>query len=155
MLEIVKNELQAAGVNEVDAKGVFYISEKNPKLFPGSVYGFFVALSEEEALVFFDEANGRNSSNLKTFKQFKIIKDDFYPIYWGKDKSIGKRPYEHLRNPKGTGSIRLETYQSLALKKIHCIAIVVDDNAKLESYLQRKFPHLLMTKTKKHDANTI
>lgn len=106
MLEIVKNELNAAGVREVDATGEFSLSDNKPKLFPGGVYGFFVELTKEEAKAFFSEASDRNAIYLKSFDQFKPIKDSFYPIYWGKDKSIGKRPYEHLKNPKGTGSGR-------------------------------------------------
>jgi len=152
MLEIVKNELSVAGVREVGATGEFSLSDSKPKLFPGGVYGFFVELTEEEAKAFFTEASDRNAIYLESFDQFKPIKDSFYPIYWGKDKSIGKRPYEHLKNPKGTGSIRLSTYHSLVNKRIHSIAIIVDNNDKLESHLQNKFPHLLLTKTEQYNA---
>jgi len=152
MFEIVKNELKAAGVNQVDASGEFFLSDSMPKLFPGGVYGFFVELSEEEAKKFFNEASERNSASLDSFGKFKPIKDNFYPIYWGKDKSIGKRPYEHLKNSKGTGSIRLSTYRSLENKKIHSITIIVDDNDKLENHLQNQFPHLLLTKTEQYNA---
>lgn len=154
MIEIVKNELSVAGVREVGITGEFDLLDKNnkPKLFPGGVYGFFVELTEEEAKAFFTETSNRNAIYLESFDQFKPIKDCFYPVYWGKDKSIGKRPYEHLKNPKGTGSIQLGTYASLENKRIHCIAIVVNDNDKLESHLQNKFPHLLKTTTKQYNA---
>jgi len=152
MLEIVKNELTVVGVSQVEATGEFSLSDSEPKLFPGGVYGFFVELSDKEAREFFNEATERNTTFTKSFDKFNPIKDSFYPIYWGKDKSIGKRPYEHLKNPKGTGSIRLSTYQSLKNKRIHSIAIVVDDNDKLERHLQTKFPHLLLTKTEQYNA---
>jgi len=152
MLEIVKNELKLAGVIEVEATGKFFLSDSKPKLFPGGVYGFFVELSEKEVQEFFNEAIERKASNLKSVSDFKVIKDNLYPIYWGKDKSIGKRPYEHLKNYKGTGSIRLETYKSLVNKQIHSIAIVVDNNNKLERHLQKRFPHLLLTKTEQYNA---
>ena len=153
MIKIVKQELNAAGVKEVSAEGTFTLSEDKPKLFSGGVYGFFVELSNEEAKDFFEEASKRNTLYLKSFSQFMPIKDSFYPIYWGKDKSIGKRPYEHLKNPKGTGSIRLNTYKSLKNKTIHSLTIVVDDNEKFENHLQNKFPHLLLTKTEQYNAN--
>ena len=152
MLEIIKNELSAAGVNEVGATGSFFLNEDKPKLFPGSVYGFFVKLSGEESKKFFNEALKRNATCLESPEKFKPIKDSFYPIYWGKDKSIGKRPYEHLNNPKGTGSIRLSTYKSLKNKRIYSVAIIVNDNDKLEKHLQNKFPHLLLTKTEQYNA---
>ena len=152
MIEIVKSELEAAGVKQVDANGEFLLSDSKPTLFPGGVYGFFVELSEEEAQAFFDEASERNAAYLDSFEKFQPIQDCLYPIYWGKDKSIGKRPYEHLNDPKGTGSIRLSTYYSLVNKRIHSIAIVVDNNDRLESHLQNKFPHLLLTKTAQHNA---
>jgi len=152
MFHIVKNELEKAGVKQVDANGEFSLSDSKPKLFPGGVYGFFVELSKEDARAFFNEASKRNAANLSSFEEFKPIKGNFYPIYWGKDKSIGKRPYEHLGNPKGTGSIRLSTYKSLEKKQIHTFVIIVDDNEKLESHLQKNFPHLLLTKTEQFKA---
>ena len=146
MLNFIKSEFSNAGVNEVPAVGEFSLSDDNPKLFPGGVYGFFVVLTQDEAKSFFDEASERRATFIDSAEKFKPIKDNIYPIYWGKDKSIGKRPYEHLKNPKGTGSIRLSTYSSLAGKKIQSIAVVVDDNEKLELHLQEKYPHLLLTK---------
>jgi len=152
MLEIIKKELVPAGVKQVEASGKFFLHDSKPKLFPGGVYGFFVTLSEDEAQCFFNEALKRNAANFKLIEEFKPISNSSYPIYWGKDKSIGKRPYEHLGDPKGTGSIRLSTYKSLLNKEIHTVTIVVDDNKKLECHLQSKFPHLLKTKTEQFNA---
>lgn len=152
MIDFMKKELKSAGVKEVNAMGEFHLSDKSPKLFPGAVYGFFAEFTKCEAKEFFDEATKRASSYLDSFEKFKPIKDSIYPIYWGKDKSIGKRPYEHLRNPKGTGSIRLSTYKALENKKIISATVVVDDNDKFESHLQSKYPHLLLTKTAQHNG---
>ena len=152
MLEIVKSEFASAGVREVAAVGKFLLSDCKPKLFPGSVYGFFVNLSRKEAKEFFDEARQRQALYTDDFSDFQPIKDDYYPIYWGKDKALGKRPHEHLKDPKGTGSIRLSTYRSLRGKEIHSIVVIVDDNEKLENHLQKMYPHLLLTKTAQHNS---
>jgi hypothetical protein len=151
-LEIIKNELSVSGVNEVEATGEFSLLEAKPVLFPGSVYGFFVELTDEEAKAFYKEALSRKANAIDVFDKFKPIRDNLYPIYWGKDKSIGKRPYEHLKDPKGTGSIRLSTYTTLHDKRIQCVSIIVDDNQKFEGHLQRKYPHLLLTKTVQFNA---
>jgi hypothetical protein len=152
MLEIIKRELKFSGCNEVNAVGEFSLSEHKPILFPGGVYGFFVELTKKEAVGFYQEAYDRQATFVESLDKFKPIKDNFYPIYWGKDKSIGKRPYEHLKDPKGTGSIRLSTYKSLKDKRIISITIIVDNNDKFETHLQNKFPHLLLTKTAQHNT---
>lgn len=152
-LSIVKDELQNAGVSEVPAVGEFILGSANPELFPGGVYGFFVELQPDEATAFYNEASERNAAFIKSREAFKPIKDNFYPIYWGKDKSIGKRPYEHIKNPKGTGAIRLSTYRTLIGKKIYNFTVVVNDSERLERYLQNKFPHLLLTKTAQYISN--
>lgn len=151
-LSIIREQLSLADVSEVPAVGAFKLCDETPKLFPGSVYGFFVELTPEEVKALFEEAQNRSATFISSLENFKPIKDNYYPIYWGKDKSIGKRPYEHIKNPKGTGAIRLSTYKSLHGKTIHSLAIVVDDNDKLENYLQRKYPHLLLTKTEQYIA---
>ncbi|EHH2490117.1 hypothetical protein CGH86_23305 [Vibrio parahaemolyticus] len=152
MYEIIRKELEKIDVREVIASGTFTLETPKPQLFPGSIYGFAVELSECEAENFFNEAEERGANFLKSFDSFNPIEGNLYPIYWGKDKSLGKRPYEHLGDPKGTGAIRLSTYSSLKNKTIHTVVVVVDDNDKLERHLQRKYPHLLLTKTKQHNA---
>ncbi len=68
---------------------------------------------------FSTEAKDRGENLLKSFDNFNSIDGNLYPIYWG------KRPYEHLDNPKGTGSIRLSTYDSLKNKTIHTVVVMV------------------------------
>ena len=153
IISFVKRELDDAGVSEVSACGEFKPSDSGRVLFPGGVYGFFANLSNEEAQVCLNEARNRNSLNCVDESKFKPVLDNWHPIYWGKDRSIGMRPYQHLNNPSGTGSIRLSTYESLRDKDCACIAIVVDDFEKLESYMQDRFPHLLKTTNAVHTAS--
>ena len=151
-LSIVKDELQNAGVLEVPAVGEFILGSASPELFPGGVYGFFVELQPDEATAFYNEAFNRGTASISSREAFKPIKDNFYPIYWGKDKSIGKRAYDHIKNPDGNGVIRLATYNSLNGKVIHIFTMIVDDYKKLEIHLQNKYPHLLLTTKPKHIA---
>ena len=152
LLSAMRAVLHREGIPEVPASGEFYLSSLSTVMFPGAVYGFAARLSESERLALFEEAQKRGLSRLESVSSFKPIEDDLYPIYWGKDKQLGARPHQHLQNPVGTGAIRLSTYKSLSGKAIACTVLVVSDFVRAEFAIQRAFPDLLKTTTKKHIA---
>lgn len=146
IIEIIKKEMEEIQVSEEQGFNSFKLTDKKIILFPGAVYSFFAILTEEEASSLYDEAKEKNTLNINDCKNFKPLFDNVYPLYWGKDKYIGKRLYEHLTNPKGNGVIRLSKYNTLKDKQLYCYFVVVNDFSKLESHLQQKFPHILSTK---------
>ena len=148
--EAMKRVLANSGILEVPACGEFVLPSVKTTLFPGGVYGFGVCLSQEERQALFEEARNRGSARLADLEQFKPIEDLLYPLYWGKDKQLGARPYQHLQNPKKTGAIRLSTYSMLKGKQIACAVVVVSDNIRAERIIQEAFPDLLKCSTKKY-----
>lgn len=119
-------------------------------LHPNSVYGFFVEMNVNELDKLKEEAK-QNGTIAKNSDSCKPFFGNVYPLYWGKDKCIYKRPDEHLKNPKGNFVLRLSTYHSLKGKKIYCATIAVDYYEKFENHLQEKYAHLLKTTKEKRD----
>lgn len=155
LLEIMKQAVLGSGASESYATGDFNLNESNKaaQLYSGSVYGFAVSLNQQEKEILFEEAILKGLSRLQDIEEFKPIENDFYPLYWGKDKKLGARPYQHLDDPKGTGSIRLSAYKSLLGKSISCVVLIVSDNALAEKFLQHTHPSLLKTTTRQfHDT---
>lgn len=150
LAEAMKRALEGSGILEVAACGEFALAVIKPTLFPGAVYGFGVCLNQEERRAFFEEARARGSARLAELEQFKPIDGLLYPIYWGKDKQLGARPYQHLQNPEKTGAIRLSTYATLQGKLLACAVIVVSDNVEAERTIQKAFPDLLKCSTSKY-----
>jgi hypothetical protein len=146
----MRQTLSEQNIQEVTASGEFVLSTVKPILFPGAVYGFAVRLSEIEREAFLVEAVARGLSRFTDVSKFVPILEDLYPIYWGKDKQLGARPHQHLRNPVKTGAIRLSTYEALVGKTLACASLVVSDNSTAEIILQRAFPGLLKTTTAKY-----
>jgi len=152
ILEVVRKELNGKKYTEVDAVGSFTneANNANKSIIPGSVYGFFVSLDKSGVEVLFQEAIDKYTCRLNNISEFKPVIDDVYPLYWGKDKSLGARINAHIKNPKGkTGLARLCAYKSLHGKTISCIALVVNDYSGFESHLQAIFPDVLKTKSVK------
>ena len=145
LVNAMRKTLGINGIQETPASGEFILSALKTILFPGAVYGFAVSLSENEWRALFAEVQARGMSNLAKLESFKPIEGSLYPIYWGKDKYLGARPHQHLRNPDGTGSIRLSTYSTLYGKPLVCASLVVTDNVSAEVALKSAFPDLLKT----------
>lgn len=152
LIAAMRKVLAAEKLNEVAASGEIVLPVSPQTLFPGAVYGFAARLSKEDLHTSFQEATKRGLARPSMLESIKPIEDELYPLYWGKDKQIGARPYQHLNNPVGTGAIRLSTYQSLLGKPIACATLVVSDHVAAERAIQKAFPDILKTSTKKHDA---
>lgn len=145
----MRQALNEGGIHEVAAAGEFSLPAVKPVLFPGAVYGFAAHLSPEELRRLFDEAYARGLCRLSDLAKCRPIEGNLYPIYWGKDKQLGARPHQHLKDPVKTGAIRLSTYAALAGKAIACVTLTVSDYKAAEKAMQQRYPDLLKTSTKK------
>jgi hypothetical protein len=143
----MRRALSGTGVDEVTASGEFTLPAHRPTLFPGAVYGFAVELGQIEVSALFEEARARKLSRVSRLKSFQPIEGTLYPLYWGKDKCLGARPYQHLNDPAKTGAIRLSTYEALRGKTIACVSLVVSDYAAAERILRSAHPDMLKTST--------
>ncbi len=144
---------QVASNNNIQpaiAEGVFKNSETNEKVltFPGSAYGFCVRLNEQELNSIFNEAITKRTARFGNIQEWRPISEDIYPLYWGKDKMLGAKIYQHLKNTKTTGLARLCAYKALHGKDIACAALTVTNYSELEAALQMERPHLLMAVTR-------
>lgn len=150
LLSSMRTVLNRVGIPEVSASGEFSLPSNGTTLFPGAVYGFAARLTVDERLALFEESRSRGLCRLTEASVFKAIEEDLYPIYWGMDKQLGARPYQHLGNPTGTGAIRLSTYEILKGKTVACATLVVADYVQAELAMKLAFPDLLKTSTKKY-----
>jgi hypothetical protein len=143
----MRRALAGSGIEEVTASGEFTLPAHRPTLFPGAVYGFAVHLDPIDLRALFDEARARRLSRASRLKSVHPIDGTLYPLYWGKDKHLGARPYQHMNDPRKTGAIRLSTYKVLHGKPIACVSLVVSDYAAAERILRTAYPDMLKTST--------
>ena len=141
----MRRALAEGGIDEVTAGGEFTLPAHRPTLFPGAVYGFAVHLSQTELKALYDEARTRKLSRVSGLKSIHPIEGTLYPLYWGKDKHLGARPYQHLNDPAKTGAIRLSTCRALRGKTIACVSLVVSDYGAAERIMRRVYPDMLKT----------
>ena len=134
----------------VVAEGVFTNTLTNKKALnlPGSVYGFCVRLNEQERDSIFSEAKSKKTTRLSNVQEWLPISENIYPLYWGKDKMLGARIHQHLKNTKTTGLARLCAYTTLHGKEIACAALTVTKYSELEATIQNERPHLLLAVTR-------
>ncbi|MES1997764.1 MAG: hypothetical protein V4446_00455 [Pseudomonadota bacterium] len=138
------------GIQKAIAEGVFTNNATNEKVLnlPGAAYGFCVRLNEEERNAVFAEAQDKKTTRLINVNQWRPLSEDIYPLYWGKDKMLGARIHQHLKNSKTTGLARLSAYSTLHDKNIACVALTVTQYAQFEAALQNERPHLLLAVTR-------
>ena len=141
----MRRALEGSDVIEVTASGELTLPAYRPTLFPGAVYGFAVHLDQTDLKALFDEARTRKLSRASRLKSIRPIEGTLYPLYWGKDKYLGARPYQHLNDPAKTGAIRLSTYMALRGKTIACVSLVVSDYAAAEQIMRKAYPDMLKT----------
>jgi hypothetical protein len=146
----MRRALGGSDVIEVTAGGEFMLPANRPTLFPGAVYGFAVHLSQTDLKALFDEARTRKLSRVSRLKSVHPIEGTLYPLYWGKDKYLGARPYQHLNDPAKTGAIRLSTYKALRGKSIARVSLVVSDYGAAERIMRRAYPDMLKTSMARH-----
>ena len=148
----MRRALVGTGIEEVTAGGEFTLPARRPTLFPGAVYGFAAELGETELKALVAEARHRKLARISRVKTVHPIEGTLYPLYWGKDKYLGARPYQHLHDPEKTGAIRLGTYKSLHGRIIACVSLVVSDYAAAERILRDAYPDILKTTMRKLGA---
>lgn len=115
---------------------------------PGSSYGFCVRLNEKGHDSVFAEAERKSATRLPNAKEWLPIAEDIYPLYWGKDKMLGARVHQHLKNTEKTGLARLCAYETLRDKEISCVVLTVTKYSELEAALHKQRPHLLLAVTR-------
>lgn len=147
MLKVAgKNNIQ---VRTADATFINLPDNTNSLHLPGATYGFCVRLSPEERDAIFLEAKSYQTNRISSSEEWLPIKENIYPLYWGKDKSLGERIYRHLKNnSEGTGLVRLCAYSSLINKEIACVSLTVTKYTNLESELRNSHADLLKTSSK-------
>lgn len=134
-------------IQMVVAEGIFTNTHanKNALNLPGSVYGFCVRLNEQERYSVFTEAKSKKTNKLFNVQEWLPLRENIYPLYWGKDKRLGARIQQHLQNnARGTGLARLCAYTTLHNKEIACVALTVTKYSELEDAIQNECPHLLL-----------
>lgn len=133
-------------INVVAAEGTFTNTATNEKALslPGAAYGFCVRLSNEDRIAVFNEAKSMGTTRLTNIQDWLPLSDEVYPLYWGKDKMLGARIHQHLKNTKTTGLARLCAYTTLLGKEISCVVLTVSEYSRLEAALQTERPHLLL-----------
>jgi hypothetical protein len=146
----MKQAAQSCAVSVVEACGIFQnsASDAGITLFPCATYGFAVELTAAEKVAVFNEAQQKNTTKLTNVTNWKPLFDNCYPLYWGHDKMLGARPYQHPHNTKKTGLIRLCAYTALHGKNIAVVTLTVTDSIGLEKELQKTNPPLLITVTR-------
>jgi len=115
---------------------------------PGSTYGFCVRLNDQERDAVFNEAISKGTTRLNNVQEWLPLTENIYPLYWGKDKMLGARIHQHLKNTKTTGLARLCAYTTLHGKEIACVSLTVTQYSELEVALQNERPHLLLAVTR-------
>jgi len=129
-------------IQMVIAECVFTNTSENKKVLslPGSTYGFCVRLNDCDRGLVFNEAVSKGTSRFHAVQEWHPFADDIYPLYWGKDRMLGARIHQHLKNTKKTGLARLCAYRTLHGKEIACISLTVDRYSDFETILQKERP---------------
>ena len=70
-------------------EGTFTNTATNSKVLnlPGATYGFCTRLTAQEKDKVFTEAKNFGANRVTKVSQWLPIKDDIYPLYWGKDQN--------------------------------------------------------------------
>lgn len=119
----------------------------------GAVYGVAVYLKPEEKSPFFNSIK-KNLRNETKEQEWVSIGDNYYPLYWGKDKNMGVRLHAHTKTMRSTGTLQLNsnTMSFLKGKEIIYGAIPCANHAENENKLHKRYPDILKTKKgKKND----
>lgn len=116
------------------------------KIDHGSVYGIAVQLTQSEVRDFWNAYSGKNQ--MKHIEEWKPIEENYYPLYWGKDKFLGDRMYKHTKVYKKTGTARLCLRKELDGKDIIYGICICSDYSAAEQILHQTYPALYTKKTK-------
>ncbi len=119
----------------------------------GSVYGIFVQLNDEEIEQFKKDLIKYGGFYKNRLLNWKPIKDNFYPLYWGSDQYIGSRLLAHSKSPVSTGTLHLNNRKELIDKKIIYGAILCDDYKESEKRMRKLYPDVYKTKSRKKNNN--
>ena len=122
----------------------------------GAVYGIAIKLERSQKSSFFCDIEEDLRNNTKE-QEWISIGDDYYPLYWGKDKNMGLRLHAHTKTMKSTGTLQLNsnTMSFLKDKEIIYGAIPCMNYEKNEEKLHKRYPDILKTKSGDKDELSI
>jgi len=149
MITVAKTE-KIGVCSSSQATVIISLDNKFSLSLPGATYGFCARFSDEERKAIFLEAQQYGTNRISSLSQWLPIRDDIYPLYWGKDISQGERIRRHWKNnSNGTGLVRFCAYSNLKEKEIACVSLTVTEYEKLEFALQYRYKDLLKTSNRK------
>jgi hypothetical protein len=135
-IEFISGEIVNAGNNNCKLSGPF-----------GSVYGIAIKLENEDAIndVWKKTTKFRKKNAVQT--NWKSLGDNYYPLYWGKDKALGSRLFAHTKSQKSTGTIQLNKIKlqdyNIIYGAIQCINMETH-----EAKIHERYPDILKTSKK-------
>jgi len=111
-----------------------------------SVYGFWIKLDKEKKKEVFEDTE---------CGEVHLIRDNWYPLYWGKDIYAGSRMDAHIAEPEGTGTMGLSKYNSLKDGEIISGGVLVEFKKYegFEKYLHENYKPILGSSKKGKSAN--
>lgn len=113
----------------------------------GSAYGIAIQIKKAEREKIYNAIKEDKHSKVDQIPldKWKPIRDDWYPLYWGKDKYAGSRINAHARTRKSTGTLQINKREYLDGAKLIYGVVLCDKYSKIEKQLQRQYPCLLKT----------
>lgn len=141
-IEYISGKVLNVGTNECE------LSEKR-----GSVYGFAIRLKTQNDVVKVFNSIIKERRNINNVSDWQPIKEDYYPLYWGRDTNMGARIFSHTRSMKSTGTIQLNTI-STVLRNYEIVygAVPCLNYEKNEEILHDRYVQLLCTVKSSNDS---
>lgn len=130
----------------LDTKDNQYIMPKNF----GFVYGFVIKIrnskEKKELYNYLNKEDRCNQNSINKCKKWKPIKNDYYPLYWGRAVSAKSRLIQHIKGANGTNSIILNGLDMLKKYDIVFGAVFCGvDYDKVEKKMHKNYPDILKT----------
>lgn len=111
----------------------------------GCVYGFAVRIDENlDELK--EKLKEQCSVNNDTLDNWMPIKDNWYPLYWGRDLNMGLRLDSHVKEITGTGTIQLCKIDALKGHEVVYGALPCINYKENESKMHNRYPDILKTR---------
>lgn len=134
-IEFISGKIENVGCNNNECK----LSESR-----GSVYGIAVRINSEK-----EKEEVFKIKKKVEILEWKSIGDNYYPLYWGRDKNMGLRLDSHTKSYENTWTIQLNKIVGLRGKEIIYGAMLCSNYEKIEDELHKYYPDILKTEKRK------
>jgi len=118
----------------------------------GNVYGIWINEENISKKALWKQMQGK--TKLNSIDELKIISEEWYPLYRGKDKKGAERIFAHMKGHKN-GNINLPQYEILKDQKIIFEAITVSCYADFERNIFGTYPSLLGSPQNAREGGTL